>query len=96
MLEAYLKAWSSDLRLAVEPRHADFFAEKGGAMLDDLLLSLNMARCEFDTRGLRSVPANAATLSGVTAREAQERKPNFAPRFTNLFSLMFVRYADTR
>jgi uncharacterized protein YecE (DUF72 family) len=92
VLEAYLKVWPSDLRLAVEPRHRDYFAEQGRAMLDDLLLSLNMARCEFDTRGLRSASPTETTATGISAREAQERKPNFAPAFTCLSSLAFVRY----
>ena len=92
VLETYLKSWPADLRLAVEPRHTDFFVEQGRALLDDLLLSLNMARCEFDTRGLRSVPPSAATISGVAVRDAQNRKPNFAPMFTCLSSVAFVRY----
>ena len=92
VLESYLKSWPSDLRLAVEPRHADYFAEQGRARLDNLLLSLNMARCEFDTRGLRSVPPSASTLSGVPVKEAQNRKPNFVPGFTCLSSVAFVRY----
>ena len=91
-LESYLKSWPNDLRLAVEPRHADYFAEQGRAMLDELLRSLNLARCEFDTRGLRSVPPSASTVSGVPVKEAQARKPNFAPVFTCLSSVVFVRY----
>ncbi len=91
-LESYLKAWPNDLRLAVEPRHADYFAEKGAVMLDAVLRELNMARCEFDTRGLRSVPPDATTISGVAVREAQTRKPSFAPTFVCLSSVAFVRY----
>lgn len=91
-LDAYLTAWPRELRLAVEPRHADFFAPAGAsaaeAEFDDLLRSHGAARCAFDTVALFSAPAGA----DADVREAQSKKPRFPRRLTRTGPFAFVRY----
>jgi uncharacterized protein YecE (DUF72 family) len=87
-LERFLQRWPRDLKLAVEPRHADFFAPSGSAQFNALLAGFDVARCEFDTRGLRSVPPSHSPI----VQTAQQRKPNFAPQFAVLANQVFVRF----
>ncbi len=90
VLAAYLERWPRDLALAVEPRHIDFFRGEGEQALADLLHRLNMAKCEFDTRGLRS--ASGSEFESAESKEAQLRKPNFPPKFARTASFAFVRF----
>ena len=54
-LSAFLSAWASDMRLAVEVRHLDWFESPHDETLDELLAKHNMARVTIDTRPIRSL-----------------------------------------
>ena len=87
-LTAYLACLPHDFRYAVEVRHSGFFSEPGEAALDEILRVHNVARCVFDTRGLR----RAEPTTNPATREAQARKPNAPVRFTRTASFAFVRF----
>lgn len=93
-LEAFLSAWASDVRLAVEVRHLDWFDSRHDEALDELLTEHNMARVTIDTRPIRSLQGDRM-LAGLTYEsllEARERKPDLpvVPKRTSDF--VFVRY----
>jgi len=93
-LETFLSAWASDVRLAVEVRHLDWFESPHDEELDQLLASHNMARVTIDTRPIRSL-AGDQSLAGSAYEsllEARERKPDVpvVPKRTSDF--VFVRY----
>ena len=93
-LQAFLSLWASDVRLAVEVRHLDWFDSPHDESLDQLLADYNMARVTIDTRPIRDL-AGDEILAGSTYEsllEARERKPNVpvAPKRTSGF--LFVRY----
>ena len=93
-LEAFLSAWASDVRLAVEVRHLDWFESLHDETLDLLLTSHNMARVIIDTRPIRRL-AGDQSLAGSTYEsllEARERKPDVPviPKRTSDF--VFVRF----
>lgn len=93
-LEAFLSAWDSSVRLAVEVRHLDWFDSPHDESLDQLLASHNMARVTIDTRPIRDL-AGDEILAGSTYEsllEARERKPDVpvVPKRTSDF--VFVRY----
>lgn len=93
-LEAFLSAWDSDMRLAVEVRHLDWFESPYDETLDQLLTEHNMARVTIDTRPIRSLQGDQS-LAGSTYEsllEARERKPDVpvVPKRTSDF--LFVRY----
>jgi uncharacterized protein YecE (DUF72 family) len=87
VLDAYLAAWPRELRLAVEPRHADFFGP-AEADFDALLRRHGVARCAFDTVALFSAPAGAS----AEVSEAQSKKPKYPRRLTRTGPFGFVRY----
>ena len=90
-LDAWMRSWPSDLRIAVEPRHADFFNDgTTEAEFDALLKAHNAARCIFDTASLFSIGVDSASDSIVT--EAQRKKPKFPRRFTRTGQFAFVRF----
>ena len=93
-LKAFLSAWTSDVRLAVEVRHLDWFDSPNDEALDGLLSEHNMARVTIDTRPIRSLQGDKV-LAGSTYEsllEARERKPDVpvVPKRTSDF--VFVRY----
>lgn len=93
-LQAFLSAWSADVRLAVEVRHLDWFDTLHDETLDQLLADHNMARVTIDTRPIRSL-AGDKILAGSTYEsllEARARKPDVpvVPKRTSDF--VFVRY----
>ena len=93
-LKAFLSLWSSDVRLAVEVRHLDWFDSPHDDSLDRLLADHNMARVTIDTRPIRNLQGDAV-LAGSTYEsllEARERKPDVpvVPKRTSDF--IFVRY----
>jgi len=93
-LQAFLSLWPSDVRLAVEVRHLDWFDALHDEELDGLLVEHNMARVTIDTRPIRSL-AGDQSLAGSTYEsllEARERKPDVPviPKRTSDF--VFVRY----
>ncbi len=93
-LEAFLSAWASDVRLAVEVRHLDWFESPHDEALDQLLTEHNMARVTIDTRPIRSLQGDEslAGSSYESLLEARERKPDVpvVPKRTSDF--VFVRY----
>jgi uncharacterized protein YecE (DUF72 family) len=89
ILDAYLANWSKEFRIAVEPRHADFFGD-GENEFEDVLRSRDAARCVFDTVALFSAPNDYS--ADVT--EAQSRKPKFPTRTSRTSSFAFVRYVS--
>jgi uncharacterized protein YecE (DUF72 family) len=88
-LADYLAALPKDLRFAVEPRNADFFAgawaERG---LDELLTKHGMARGVFDTSALFALPRSHSVL----VAGAQKKKPDFPVRATRTAGFAFVRF----
>jgi uncharacterized protein YecE (DUF72 family) len=93
-LQAFLSAWASDVRLAVEVRHLEWFDSRHDELLDQLLAEHNMARVTIDTRPIRSLTGDAVLTGSVyqTLLEARERKPDVpvVPKRTSDF--IFVRY----
>ncbi|MBK9926750.1 MAG: DUF72 domain-containing protein [Anaerolineales bacterium] len=93
-LQAFLSLWPSDVRLAVEVRHLDWFDSPHDEALDQLLTEHNMARVTIDTRPIRNL-AGDKSLAGSSYEsllEARERKPDVpvVPKRTSDF--VFVRY----
>jgi len=93
-LKAFLSAWASDVHLAVEVRHLDWFDSPHDEALDELLAEHNMARVTIDTRPIRSLQGDKM-LAGSTYEsllEARERKPDVPviPKRTSDF--VFIRY----
>jgi uncharacterized protein YecE (DUF72 family) len=88
VLTDYLDALPTDFRYAAEVRHSDFYYPPGEQALDDVLRKHEIARCTFDSRGLRR--ADAAQNSAT--RAALERKPDFPVRFTRTASFAFSRF----
>ena len=93
-LGAFLSAWASDVRLAVEVRHLDWFDSPHDEALDELLSELNMARVTIDTRPIRSLAGDKSLVGSAyeSLLEARERKPDLpvVPKRTSDF--VFVRY----
>jgi uncharacterized protein YecE (DUF72 family) len=93
-LQAFLSAWSADLRLAVEVRHLDWFDSPHDETLDGLLANFNMARVTIDTRPIRSLHGDAILAGSAyeSLIEAREKKPDVpvVPKRTTDF--VFVRY----
>jgi len=93
-LEAFLSRMPSDIRLAVEVRHLDWFDAPHDEALNELLASQNMARVTIDARPIRSLlgDQSLAGSSYESLLEARERKPDVpvVPKRTSDF--VFVRY----
>ncbi|MBV9230684.1 MAG: DUF72 domain-containing protein, partial [Chloroflexi bacterium] len=53
-LQSFLDFWPTDVRLAVEVRHPDFYTEQQGATLNTLLSQYRVARVMMDTRPIRT------------------------------------------
>ena len=53
-LEAFLDYWPTDVRLAVEVRHSDFYRERDALLLNSLLSQHKVARVMMDTRPIRT------------------------------------------
>jgi uncharacterized protein YecE (DUF72 family) len=93
-LSAFLSAWDSSVRLAVEVRHLDWFDSPHDEALNDLLMSHNMARVTIDTRPIRDL-AGDESLAGSTYEsliEARERKPDVPVIPKRMSDFVFVRY----
>src|SRR5437660_10444766 len=52
-LQAFLAFWPTDVRLAVEVRHADFYTEPHASTLNALLSQYHTTRVMMDTRPIR-------------------------------------------
>lgn len=86
-LQTFLAFWPSDVRLAVEVRHPDFFQEPHTTALNTLLGQHNVARVIMDTRPLR-----VGTTEEQQVLQARERKPNLPLQIALTADFAFVRY----
>jgi uncharacterized protein YecE (DUF72 family) len=93
-LEAFLSAWPSDIRLAVEVRHLDWFDSPYNEELNQVLAQHNMARVTIDTRPIRDL-AGDKILEGTTYGSlvgARERKPDVPVIPIRTTDFVFIRY----
>jgi uncharacterized protein YecE (DUF72 family) len=93
-LQAFLAAWSPEVRLAVEVRHLDWFDSPHDDALGQLLSDHNMARVTIDTRPIRDLDGDK-TLAGSVYQsllEARERKPDIPAIPKRTADFVFVRY----
>ncbi len=86
-LHAFLAFWPTDLRLAIEVRHADFFKEEHEKALNDMLSQRNVARVLMDTRPIRT-----GTTQEKQVLQARERKPDLPLHIVTTADFVFVRY----
>jgi len=93
-LQAFLAVWPSEMRLAVEVRHLDWFDAPHDEALNQLLSEHNMVRVTIDTRPIRDLAGDEILAGSVyqSLLTARERKPDVpvVPRRTADF--IFVRY----
>lgn len=86
-LQAFLAFWPTDVRLAVEVRHPDFYTEPHASTLNSLLSHHQVARVMMDTRPIRvGSPQEQQVL------QARERKPNLPLQIATTTDFTFVRY----
>jgi uncharacterized protein YecE (DUF72 family) len=86
-LQAFLAFWPTDVRLAVEVRHPDFYTEPHASTLNSLLNQHQAARVMMDTRPIRvGSPQEQQVL------QARERKPNLPLQIVTTTDFTFVRY----
>ncbi|WP_017661791.1 DUF72 domain-containing protein [Baaleninema simplex] len=88
-LTAFLKADFPRVRLALEVRHRDWFAEPYAQRLDALLRELGIARVMLDTRPIYQ-PGN--TGENDPQRHSRRRKPNLPLHPTITADFAFVRF----
>jgi len=86
-LEAFLAFWPSNVRLAVEVRHPDFYTEEHAQALNSLLQQHSVGRVMMDTRPIRTGPAHEQQLL-----HARERKPNLPLQVAVTTDFIFLRY----
>ncbi len=86
-LEAFLDFWPSDVRLAVEIRHPDFYTEQHAPQLNMLLQAHQVARVMMDTRPIRT-----GSTKEQQVLQARERKPNLPLQIAVTTDFVFVRY----
>ncbi|SRR6266487_1583656 len=86
-LQAFLDFWPREVRLAVEVRHPDFFAQAHAAKLNELLDRYNVTRVLMDTRPIRVGPAKEQQVL-----QARERKPDLPLQIALTSDIAFVRY----
>ena len=86
-LEAFLNFWPTDMHLAVEVRHSDFYMEQHAQILNTLLSQHKVARVMMDTRPIRTGPTKEQQIL-----QARERKPNLPLQITITTDFTFLRY----
>lgn len=86
-LEAFLNFWPSDVRLAVEVRHPEFYEDQHASTLNSLLSQHQVARVMMDTRPIRIGPAKEQAVL-----QARERKPDLPLQVAITSDFTFVRY----
>ncbi len=86
-LEAFLNYWPTDVRLAVEVRHPDFYIEQHALILNTLLSQHKVARVMMDTRPIRT-----GSTKEQQVLQARERKPNLPLQITVTTDFTFLRY----
>ena len=93
-LQTFLRAWPSQVRLAVEVRHAGWFEPPHQAALHALLGERNMANVVIDTRPIRSLQGDLLLAGSVYERmlAARQRKPDLPIHPVRTASFTFLRY----
>jgi uncharacterized protein YecE (DUF72 family) len=93
-LRAFLAQWPSDVRLAVEVRHLDWFDSPHDDALNELLTEHNMARVTIDTRPIRDLSGDDILAGSVyqSLLDARERKPDVPVVPKRTADFVFVRY----
>ncbi|GER92198.1 hypothetical protein KDW_63600 [Dictyobacter vulcani] len=86
-LQAFLDYWPTEVQLAVEVRHPDFYQEPQASILDELLKTHQAARVIMDTRPIRT-----GTPKEQKELQARERKPHLPVHITTTTDFAFVRY----
>ncbi|QBD78191.1 DUF72 domain-containing protein [Ktedonosporobacter rubrisoli] len=86
-LQAFLDFWPTDIRLAVEVRHPEFFSQPYSAQLDELLSKYQVSRIMLDTRPIRTGPREEQQTL-----QARERKPDLPLHLATTTDFVFVRY----
>ena len=93
-LQAFLALWPSDIRLAVEVRHLDWFDSPHNESLNQLLREHNMARVTIDTRPIRDLAGDEILAGSVyqSLLEARARKPDVPVVAERTADFVFIRY----
>ncbi len=86
-LEAFLTDWPTDVHLAVEVRHSDFYMEHHALTLNALLTQHKTARVMMDTRPIRT-----GSTKEQQVLQARERKPNLPLQIAVTADFTFLRY----
>jgi len=86
-LEAFLSSWPTDLRLAVEVRHPDFYTEQHALQLNTMLSQHKTARVIMDTRPIRT-----GSTKEQQVLQARERKPNLPLQIAVTTDFTLLRY----
>ena len=86
-LHSFLEVWPSDLRLAVEVRHSDFFLEGHESALNTLLQTYNVARVMMDIR-----PIQIGSPEEQKTNQTRERKPLLPLHPVATTDFIFLRY----
>jgi uncharacterized protein YecE (DUF72 family) len=86
-LETFLNYWPTDVQLAVEVRHPDFYKEANALLINTLLSQHQVARVMMDTRPIRTGPAEEQQTL-----QARERKPNLPLQITTTTDFTLLRY----
>lgn len=86
-LETFLNFWPSDVHLAVEVRHPDFYEEQHAPTLNALLSRYHTARIMMDIR-----PIRVGSAEEQAVLQARERKPNLPLQIAVTTDFVFLRY----
>lgn len=86
-LMAFLNFWPTDVRLAVEVRHPDFYTEHHASTLNALLHQYSVARVMMDTRPIRTGSTQEQQML-----QARERKPHLPVQIALTTDFTFIRY----
>jgi uncharacterized protein YecE (DUF72 family) len=93
-LRVFLHSWPSEVQLAVEVRHADWFDLDTNQALNELLSGFSMARVVIDTRPIRSLSEDKILAGSVYQRllQARQRKPDVPVLPEQTTPFVFLRY----
>jgi uncharacterized protein YecE (DUF72 family) len=86
-LEAFLTYWPTDVPLAVEVRHPDFYTELHAQQLNTLLAAHKATRVLMDSR-----PIRIGSPMEQEIMHARERKPNLPLQIVVTTDVIFLRY----
>lgn len=86
-LQAFLGFWPTDIRLAVEVRHPQFFETSQAEALNALLSEHHVARVMLDSRPIRVGPEEEQLVL-----QARERKPDLPLQLALTSDFIFMRY----